>query len=269
MRIIASTAAWNDDLDLALTRLKALGFGEVDLLAIQSWGLIDVEALASDFESEAARIERLLAKHGLRAVSLNSAFSPDLNDRSDPAGNARRIAQVHGVARLMERLGIAIGAHYPGYIADWKNDPEGVWSDTLASLRDIQAAIAGRSLRLAPEIHFQTPFENPDAARRLFSEFPELPYTYEPSHFIVRGIDVRTTADLLAGASHVHLRGCAKERLQAPPDQSEDDLRWVIESLRARDYQGFVSIEYLPKADFPVEDAISRMHEKIFTWLEA
>jgi len=268
MKIIGSTSAWKNDLDHALGRLRALGFKEVDLIVIESWGLISTNALVNDFEAEASRIEGLLARHGLWAVSVNSAFSPDLNDRAEEAGNAARKDQVRAVSLLMQRLGISIGAHYPGYIADWKSDAEGVWCDTVASLRDIQATVAEfPGVRLAPELHYKTPFEHPDAARRLLREFPELPYTYEPSHFIVQGLEWRETGDLLDGASHVHLRGCAPGQLQAPPAIGEDAQRWVVERLLARNYQGILSIEYLPEADFDVEAAIAELHDKARQWV--
>ena len=269
MRIIGSTSAWKNDLDHALARLRALGFDEVDLIAIESWGLVSLAALVKDFEREASRVETLLAKHGLRAVSVNTAFNPDLHDRAAAAGNTARLAEVRALARLMTRLGIRIGAHYPGYVADWKNDADGVWRDTTASLREIQLVLAEfPGTRLAPELHYQTPFESPGAARRLLREFPELPHTYEPSHFIVQGIDWRETVDLLDGAAHVHLRGCAPNRLQAPPTESEEALRWVVGRLKARDYRGMISIEYLPEADFDVELAIVELRTKIRQWSE-
>ena len=269
MRIIGSTSAWKNDLDHALARLRALGFDEVDLIAIESWGLVSLAALLKDFEREASRVETLLAKHGLRAVSVNTAFNPDLHDRAAAAGNTARLAEVRALARLMTRLGIRIGAHYPGYVADWKNDADGVWRDTTASLREIQLVLAEfPGTRLAPELHYRTPFENPAAARRLLREFPELPHTYEPSHFIVQGIDWRETGDLLDGAAHVHLRGCAPNRLQVPPTESEEALRWVVGRLKARDYRGMISIEYLPEADFDVELAIVELRTKIRQWSE-
>ena len=40
MRIIGSTAPWKNDLDHALARLRALGFDEIDLIVIESWGLV-------------------------------------------------------------------------------------------------------------------------------------------------------------------------------------------------------------------------------------
>lgn len=267
MKIIGSTAPWKGDLDHALGRLAALGFREVDLIVIESWKLLSPAALVADFEAEAGRVERLLAKHGLKAVSVNAAFTPDLHDRSDAAGNEARKQQVRALLQLFRRLGIDRGAHYPGYIATWKNNPAGVWRDTVASLRDIQAVAAEfPGLALAPEIHYQTPFEHPDDARRLMREFPGLPYTYEPSHFIVQGHDWRQTGDLLDGASHVHLRGCAKGRIQAPPQEAEDALRWVIQRLKARDYRGYISIEYLPGADFDVEAAIAALRAKVAEW---
>ena len=267
MKIIGSTAAWKNDLDHALGRLAALGFSEVDLIVIESWKHVSLEALVADFETEASRVERLLAKHGLRAVSVNAGFSPDLNDRADPAGNLRRMESVRALMRLCRRLGITIGSHYPGYIADWKNDPEGVWRDTLASLRDIQSVVSTEpGVRLTPEIHYQSPIEKPEAVRRLLIEYPELNYTYEPSHFIIQGIDWRDTGDLLDGASHIHLRTCALGRLQAPPPESEEALRWVVQRLKARDYQGMICVEYLPADDFDVEAAIRELRAKIVSW---
>ena len=269
MKIIGSTSAWKNNLDHALARLRALGFDEIDLIVIESWGLVSPTALVNDFECEASRVEALLAKHGLRAVSLNAAFKPDLHDRAAAAGNTARLAEVRALARLMTRLGIKIGAHYPGYVADWKNDADGVWRDTTARLREIQTVLAEfPEIRLAPELHYRTPFESPAAARRLLREFPELPYTYEPSHFIVQGIDWRETGDLLDGAAHVHLRGCAPNRLQAPPTESEEALRWVVARLQARNYRGMISIEYLPEADFDAELAIAELQTKIRRWSE-
>jgi sugar phosphate isomerase/epimerase len=269
LKIIGSTAAWKNDLDHALARLRELGFDEVDLIVIESWGLVSLDGLVNDFEREASRVEGLLAKHGLRAVSVNAAFTPDLHNRADAAGNTARLAEVRAVARLMSRLGIQIGAHYPGHLADWKNDADGVWRDTMASLREIQSVTADfPGLRLAPELHYQTPFESPAAARRLLREFPGLPYTYEPSHFIVQGIDWRETGDLLDGAAHVHLRGCAPGRLQAPPAEAEEALRWVLTRLKARNFRGMISIEYLPEADFPVEQAIAELRAEIHRWIE-
>ena len=116
------------DLDAALRELAALGLREVDLIVIEAWNHVSLERLVRDFSKECARVEGLLAKHGLRAVSVNAAFLPDLHERAETEGNEARLAQVHALAEFMQHLGIKIGAHYPGYIADWKNDEAEVWA---------------------------------------------------------------------------------------------------------------------------------------------
>lgn len=262
MKWIASVSAFKDDLDHALGTLASLGFKEIDLIVIDSWGLVSATALHDDFEAETSRVEGLLRKHGLTAVSLNSAFSPQLFDREDEAANAQRRDTVRALCRFMRRLGIPLGAHYPGHIADWKNDPEGVWTGTVETLREIQAIAREEGVCLAPEIHFKTPFETPGGARRLLREIPGLPYTYEPSHFIVNGVDYRDTADLLDGAAHCHLRTSALGQIQCAPPAGLDALDWMLGRLRARDYAGIVSIEYLPKADFDTVAAIKTLAER-------
>lgn len=263
MKIIASVSAWKGDLDHALGRLAALGFTEVDLIAVESWGLVSPDALVADFDAEATRVETLLARHGLRAVSINSAFAPDLNQRGDEAANTARRARITAIARFMRRLGLGIGAHYPGYIADWKNDPEGVWRDTLTSLREIQQIARAENVRLGPELHYKTPFETPDNSRRLLRELPGMAYTYEPSHYIVQGVDITTTGDLLDGAAHVHLRGCAPGQLQAPVAAATDALTWVVRRLAARHYTGYLSLEYLPEAPFDVETELLELENLV------
>lgn len=255
MDLIASTSAWKNDLDAALGGLASLGFSEVDLIVIESWGLVSLKALLEDEKAETERVRSLLRHHGLRARSLNTAFSPAMWDRSEESRQQRQ-RELEVLLRFMRELGIDRGTHYPGHIADWKNDPEGVWRATTDSLREIHEALPAEGPRLCPELHFKTPYETPLAGRRLREEIPGLTYTYEPSHYIVNGWDYRETADLLDGASHIHFRGCAEGRLQAPPEVAEEALGWVLERLRARSYNGILSIEYLPDADFNVEEAI-------------
>lgn len=262
MKIIVSIAAFKGDLDTALRRLADIGVTTVDLITIGSWGLISVDALIEKFDHEVARVQAALKRYGMEAVSLNTAFSPQLFEREDAAANQARLEQVTAVCRFMRAMDIKIGAHYPGYIADWKNDPEGVRADTLISLREIQEIAREEGVTLTPEIHFKTPFEHPDDARRLLKEIPGIPYTYEPSHFIVNNHDYQSTGDLLDGAVHCHMRTSAPGQIQAAPPAGLEALDWMMARLKDRNYEGFVSIEYLPNADFDVIDAIQTIRDR-------
>lgn len=77
MKLIGSISAFQHDLDAAFGRMAALGFDAVDLILIEAWGLVSVEKLVGGFGRELQRVQDLLKKHGLTAVSVNVAFSPD------------------------------------------------------------------------------------------------------------------------------------------------------------------------------------------------
>ena len=166
----------------------------------------------------------------------------------------------------MKALGIDRGAMYPGHDGAWKNDPVGVRSATLESLKEVLAITKEHKIDLMPEIHAQTPFEHPDDARRLLKEIPGIRYTYEPSHFILRDLDPFQTQDLLDGASHCHFRTCDVGKIQSAYPASLNVLEWMYNQLSQRNYEGILSIEYLPKADFPVIESIEKLTEKLAEW---
>ena len=260
MKFILSTAFLKEQPDEVLRNCAELGFREVDLLCISNWGITSPDALRDDFDGEVKRVGDLLEKYGLTAVRANTAFSPQLHERTDEAQNEARLGSIRAFCRFMK--GIPIAAHYPGHIGDWKNDPEGVWRDSVASLAEIQDISREEGVILAPEIHFNTPFEKPEDARRLLREMPGLPYVYEPSHFIVKGIDCTATGDLLDGAIHCHFRTSGPGKIQAAPPAGYDSLDWMMARLRQRDYDGCLSIEYLPNADFPVPEAVRALLDR-------
>jgi sugar phosphate isomerase/epimerase len=263
MNIICSLSAFKENHEDALTMIRALGFTEIDLILIENWGIVTPSQLVEDFDGQLKRVQNLLKKHDLKAVSINAAFSPQLYDRENPQVNQQRLDSVRATCRFMREMGIKIGAHYPGHIGDWKNDPEGVWKDTVTTLKEIQAIAKEEGVTFAPELHFKTPFEQPADARRLLAEIPGLPYTYEPSHFQVLEIPPTDTTDLLDGARHCHLRTAAPGVLQCQPDSdSLKILDWMIDLLRARNYQGYVSIEFLPGAEFDLKEAIRTLKDR-------
>jgi sugar phosphate isomerase/epimerase len=262
MKLLCSLSHVKTGHDAALSRIREMGFDAVDLILIPNWGITDPVELANDYPQASRRVKNALSAHGLRAGAVNCAFNPQLFEREEDATNEARRQQIRAVCRLMQDLEIPVGAHYPGHIADWKNDPEGVWAGTVKTLREIQEIAEEEQVTLGPEIHFNTPFEHPDAARRLLREIPGIPYTYEPSHFMVKKLDPFTTGDLLDGAQNCHLRTCAPGRLQAPPPEGLDVLDWMMARLRDRNYEGSVSIEYLPGDQFPGWEAIHELQTR-------
>lgn len=263
MNLICSLSPFKENHEDALSMIRSLGFTEIDLILIENWGIVTPSQLVEDFDGNLKRVQSLLKKHDLKAVSINSAFGPQLFEREDETANQSRRDCVQATCRFMREMDIRVGAHYPGYIADWKNDPEGVWKDTVTSLQEIQDIAKAEDVVLAPELHFNTPFEKPENARRLLQEIPGLAYTYEPSHFLKQEIDPEETTDLLDGADHIHLRTAANGTLQCEPGPASlEILDWMMDRLRARDYKGYVSVEFLPGAEFDIREAVQILHQR-------
>jgi hydroxypyruvate isomerase len=47
--------------------------------------------------------------------------------------------------------------------------------------------------------------------------------------------------------------------LQTPADEGIEVLDWMMDRLRACNYRGYVSVEYLPEADFDIMEAIAAL----------
>ncbi len=264
MRIACSTSFHRGNLDEALGLIAGMGFDHVDLICIDGWDLIKLSDLVADFDSRFAEIESLLQKHGLTPLSTNSGFAATYQ-RDDETSNQQRLTEVRALAQMMQKLGIPRGGYYPGY----KVDPaHRSWDDafdaSLKTIDEVNQIAAEHLIRLGPELHFNTIYENMDEGRRLFEARPQQTIVYDPTHFIYQDIPVEQTLPFLKQAHHVHLRGARPQEIQAPAD--DDTLSffpWVIQQLKEMNYQGDCSIEYLPKAEFDVRQSIMRTRERI------
>ena len=259
MNIACSTSAYRGSLDDALASVARMGFTAIDLIAIPGWGQLEPARLAEHWEAEAERVGALLMQHHLTPIAVNLAVGNP--HQRDAAVVAQRLREVAGAARFMQRLGIPLASFYPGYRAEDRPWEE-VLADSVISMREMLAVAGAYGVTLAVELHMFTPFETVAQGMRLLQELPELSVAYDPSHYAMQSIDLRDTAPFLARAAHVHLRDAAPEQMMAPVGAGTVDFPWILDTLRALDYRGNLSIEYLP--DLPeVEGEIMRLREMI------
>jgi len=243
MTVACSTSAFKSGLPEALAGVAGFGFGAVDLIAIPQWGHVVAGEVAADFDGQANLIEGLLAQHGLRPVAMNMAVG-HLHQR-DEATLHQRLADARILTRLMARLGIPVGSFYPGYlVADRPWDD--VLADTVASYAELHAIACEAGVRLVVELHKNTPFETVEQSQRLLDAAPELGIAFDPSHFAMQGYTLAEVEPLLPRTVHLHLRGAAQDRMQAPVAETEFDLAGLCTRLRELGYTGDVSLEYLP-----------------------
>lgn len=262
MAIACSTSLGHrQTLDETCARLARLGFRHVDILAIDGWVHIHTRDLAGNFESTAAGVEAILASHTLTPLALNSGVGPQLHDRSAEAC-ARRQAEIAGLLRLMQRLGVGVAAIQPRNPDPQRPEAE-VLSDCIATLREQFAAGDAAGVQFALELHVRSPFETLEQARRLFAALPEARVVYDPTHAVCQGIDLAALDWVLPHARHVHLRDAAPGQLQAPFGEGAVDFDRAFGMLKDAGYQGHFSIEYFDAPEFDVEASVLRLRDKI------
>jgi len=266
MRIACSTAVFcRKPLAEALAGVRDLGFAEIDLLLIDGWVHVNPSDLADDWNREAQRVDSLLEENGLSPIAFNSGLSVKLHDRSEHS-RRRMLLELDAVIRFAARHGVTTSALQPP-----SGLPEGsrnqLVRQSMASLQELTEHASPQGLTLALECHAQTIFEELETVLRLLDAAPWLSLAYDPTHFVMNGVDLRETLPLLNRAAHVHLRDAAPGKMQVPFGQGAVNFDWILGSLQNAGYVGDVSIECLENEEWDVREDAKRLREAIETRL--
>ncbi|MBZ0296234.1 MAG: sugar phosphate isomerase/epimerase [Anaerolineae bacterium] len=244
-----------------LADIARIGIPCVDLLVIDGWVHVHSRDLVADFDATIAPVDALLKQHQLTPIAINSGVSPQLHQRS-PDINAQRRDEIQAVIRLMQHLGVSIAAIQPRQ-PDHERAYEAVFEDCVATLEEQVTLGQEVGVTFALELHVNSPFESLGQARRLLERLPDLPLVYDPTHFVMQGIDLRETVWLMDHARHVHLRDADRDQMQVPFGTGAVDFDWLLNTLKDRGYDGHFSIEYLGSDAFDVLDSAKRLYEVI------
>ncbi|MCM8900081.1 sugar phosphate isomerase/epimerase [Caldicoprobacter algeriensis] len=253
MSVICSTSIrYNQSLENALSIIRRLGFKEVDLLLITGWAHIDIPDLVNDFDSCNRRIEALLTKYDLKPVAVNAKYSVDTYDRSAEAIKQRE-RETYSLIRFMKYYGIEVASIQPTLKF---NDEflSGKFKDTVETLKEQKEIAYTEGVKIAIEPHIGSGFDTIEKVYNLMREIPDVPITYDPSHFIQKGENLYETEFMLNNTVHVHLRDASKTSIMNLFGQGIIDFDWIVQKLKDKKYKGYISIEYLPQKDFTEEE---------------
>jgi sugar phosphate isomerase/epimerase len=95
------------------------------------------------------------------------------------------------------------------------------------------------------EAHVGSIVPKPQLAEQLVQQVPGLTLTLDYTHFTRLGMPDSAVEPLLQYASHFHVRGARKGRLQASFKDNTIDYKRVLQVMKANKYQGYVGIEYV------------------------
>jgi sugar phosphate isomerase/epimerase len=259
---ISTTVGCNSALDKALQTAHNLGFRNVDILTVDGWAHVNTQDLADDFANTRARVDALLQQYQLTPITTNSGVSTKMHHRS-PEINQPRRDETLALVKWCNSYNIDFATIQPPlYIGD-----EHPWDEVLEhcvqSLREQKQIGDKNGVRFALELHVNSPFETLEQARRFCEAMPEMPLAYDPSHFVVQGIDARETEWMMERALHVHVRDAAPNKGQEHFGQGTIDFDWMFKALKNRGYKGHFSIEYLEDENMDVLEDAKRAREAI------
>jgi sugar phosphate isomerase/epimerase len=228
--------------------LQLLGFKYVDIgLFERSPDLRPSQLLASP-RAFTKKLQSDLKQSGLQAsdVFLQTGEDPAVSAANDSSLTVRSRNRKTFLRAL--DLCASLGCtHLTGLPGVWHKGTRKADDLALAveeaCWRQCVAADAGVSYAI--EAHVGSICVDVASTRTLLDCVPGLTLTLDYGHFVSAGIDSRAIHSLVPFASHIHARGGAHNRPQAPVRENAIDFAGMIKHLQKQRYKGFIAIEYV------------------------
>jgi len=219
--------------DKALKAIADLGYQYVDLSALSWAPHISVPNLMKDFETEATRVEKVLAEHNLRASNLT--FDA-IETRPFDQYKAQWRALVKLAARLDARL---INIMAPSSKADRR--------DQVEKLRVLQKIAAASGVGFTVETHCNQITELPADAKWVCEQVPGMGLTLDPSHYYAGPNQGKPFDELypLTMGTGFRAGGMSWKTIQSPWGTGPIDFDEIVRKLEACGYDGFYVAEYI------------------------
>jgi sugar phosphate isomerase/epimerase len=201
-----------------------------------------------DTGKSARTLKAKLTDRGLKAADVFLQMNPDFTPYAINHPHASRRRKARDWFRRTLDYACEVGSPHvtalPGVAFD-----EG---PKVASLNRSREELAWRVQRAAEtgitfsiEAHIGSIVPSPKEAAKLVESVPGLSLTLDYTHFTRIGIPDHAIEPLTALASHFHVRGACKGRLQASFKQNTIDYARVQRALIKNKYRGYLGIEYI------------------------
>lgn len=227
-----------------------MGFKGVDIAGFHNRGRcsFEPEAVLNDTQKQADILKALLDKYELEAVDFFPQYGSHPGEHSindlDAAVRAKNEVYIRASAQFCKAVGIPGFTILPGVDH---------LERTLAENLEVSGEALKRATEIAAEYDVQLRFEphmgsvadTPELALQLIEIAPDAKVTLDYAHFTLQYIPEERTHALIPYAGHFHLRPARPGKLQTAWEEGTIDFVDIINRLKAVNYQGALSIEYV------------------------
>jgi sugar phosphate isomerase/epimerase len=235
---------WEQSLRLG----RELGIGAVDIGIFAGRSHLRPEDLFTDLPRAATRITTTLRSIGMDIADMfgqaalaaeeKAINSPQAGERQQAAEFFWRLLEL--TARCNARhMTILPGVHFPS------ESHEDSFKRTVEELTWRVETAHQMGIVLSVEAHIGSIAPNPALARRLAESVPGLTLTLDYTHFTLQGMPDDDVEPLLNFASHFHVRGGCKGKLQASVKENTIDYPRILRAMKRVGYKGYLGLEYV------------------------
>ncbi|MCS7015438.1 MAG: sugar phosphate isomerase/epimerase [Gemmatales bacterium] len=240
MELACSTLAFTRySLEEALQSMVDLGFNRAEVAILPHSPHLTAEQVC---QNPPGTLERLRSVSGISIA----AFLLELGDMSLRVWQ-EQFPEVCRLANLMGIVTVTVAA-----------GPRGSdWSQEVHRLRQLVGWAFSYGVVVCVETRMGTLTESPESAIELCRCVPGLRLTFDPSHYLCRGVSEKAWEALYPYVHHVHLRdsGTSPDKFQVRTGQGQMPFGRILQQLRRQDYRGVLTIEMSdnPAPSYPLE----------------
>lgn len=232
----------------SLDLISMLGFKGVDIGLFEERSHLWPSREFKNVNRSGRKLKRKLDDHGLQTADvflhMRRDFRPYAINRPEAT---RRLKAREWFSKTLNYISELGGRHLsiaPGVYNE--NESRGdSWSRCVDELKWRVQEAHDYGITLGVEPHVGSIIPRPKSAVKLISDVPGLTFTLDYTHFTRAGLPDSVIEPLVKHASHFHVRGACRGRLQANFDKNTIDYKRVLQVMNSTKFKGWIGIEYV------------------------
>ena len=231
----------------------------LDLIALLEFDGIDIGLFegrshlwpSREFKHTEASAKRLASKASDRGLQIADIFlqtAPEFVSLAPNHPDAKRRRKARDMFSHTLEYAAACGSAHVSALPGVRFEEESAamsWGRCFDELSWRLEQATAAKLTFSVEAHVGSIAPTPALALRLPQNVPGLTLTVDYTHFTRRGIPDADVEPMVAHASHFHVRGARKRRLQCAFNENTIDYRRVLRAMDASSYRGYLGVEYV------------------------
>ena len=234
--------------DQVLDLIALLEFDGVDIGLFEGRSHLWPSRMFKNLKKSAAELRTKLDDRGLAPADVFLQTAPDFipyaANHPDPARRRKARDMFVKTLQFASALGSRHVSALPGVL--FEDEPTRASWDRCAEELGWRLEQARKAdLVFSVEAHVGSIAPTPKEALRLVESVPGLTLTLDYTHFARLGRPDSESEPLIAHASHFHVRGARKGRLQTAFKDNVIDYEHIFRVMQKTGYQGYIGIEYV------------------------